>query len=280
MQITLEFRGLSAALALPVRLAHSLDSCGTCALPTAQIRSIYKLQEADTLNSRAASLLGKLKIGMEYVFSRSGPLSMAPSQMGVFAKSSPEVATPDLQWHVQPLSLDSWKDPLHPWDGLTAAVCNLRPTSRGSITLTSPDSRVPPAIDPNYLATEEDRLVAARGLRLTRRIMAATPFSRHAPEEYVPGAELTTDEALAKAAGDIGTSIFHPVGTCKLGADLASDPTAVVDARLRVHGVRKLRVADASIMPVITSGNTNSPSVMIGEKASAMLLEDDGHDGC
>ena len=197
---------------------------------------------------------------------------MAPSQLGAFARSSPEVATPDLQYHVQPLSLDSWDRPLHPFPGITASVCNLRPTSRGSVRLTSPDVTSPPAIDPQYLSTDHDRLVAARALRLTRRIMEAPAWAAYEPTEYAPGPEHATDQALARESGRIGTSIFHPVGTCRMG--VAADRGAVVDARLRVHGIAGLRVADASIMPNITSGNTNSPAIMIGEKAASMLLED------
>eukprot|EP00936_MAST-01D_sp_MAST-1D-sp1_P001940 g1940.t1 len=257
-----------------VEQMHKLPGVGTNLHDHLQIRSVYKLRDADTLNTRAASLLGKLKIGLEYILRRGGPLSMAPSQMGLFARSSPDVGTPDLQWHVQPLSLDSWTEPLHPWDGLTAAVCNLRPTSRGHVSLESPDPHCPPKIDPNYLDTENDKLVAARGLRITRRILEQPAFAHLVPEEYVPGTQLQSDSDLGRAAGDIGTSIFHPVGTCKMGASLQHDPMAVVDARLRVHGVEGLRVADASIMPRITSGNTNSPCVMIGEKAAEMILAD------
>eukprot|EP00937_MAST-01D_sp_MAST-1D-sp2_P002467 g2467.t1 len=260
-----------------VEPAHSLPGVGSNLHDHVQLRAVYRLKDgADTLNTRSASLLGKLGIGLDYVLRRRGPLSMAPSQLGLFAKSSPERRTPDLQWHVQPLSLDSWDRPLHPWDGLTAAVCNLRPTSRGSVTITSPDVRMPPSIDPNYLATEEDRLVATRGLRITRKLLEAPAFAPLEPREYLPGPTVDTDAQLAHAAGDIGTSIFHPVGTCKMGHSRERDPMAVVDGRLRVHGIAGLRVADASVMPRITSGNTNSPSVMIGEKAAELILEDAG----
>jgi choline dehydrogenase len=197
---------------------------------------------------------------------------MAPSQLGVFARSSPNVARPDVEYHVQPLSLPKFGDPLHTFDAFTASVCNLRPTSRGSVHAASPDPAAPPVIAPNYLATDEDRRVAAASLRLTRRIVAAPALARHEPDELLPGASLTSDEDLARAAGDIGTTIFHPVGTCRMG--VAADPLAVVDARLRVHGIAGLRVADASIMPVITSGNTNSPTLMIAEKAADMMRED------
>jgi choline dehydrogenase len=193
-------------------------------------------------------------------------MSMAPSQLGVFARSTPDVARPDVQYHVQPLSLPKFGDPLHTFDAFTASVCNLRPTSRGSVHAASPDPAAAPVIAPNYLSTEEDRRVAAASLRLTRRIVGAPALAKYEPDELLPGATLTSDEELAGAAGDIGTTIFHPVGTCAMGA--------VVDARLRVHGVAGLRVADASIMPVITSGNTNSPTLMIAEKAAEMIRED------
>jgi choline dehydrogenase len=239
-----------------------------------QIRSMFKLAPgADTLNTRAGSIWGMIKIGLEYIFKQSGPLSMAPSQMGMFATSE-GYESPNLQWHVQPLSLDSWNHPLHKWDGLTAAVCNLRPTSRGSVTLNGADIRTPPFIDPNYLATDEDKKVAIAGLRMTRVIMMESEaFAQFEPVEYMPEGvkiDYNDDEALVRAAGEIGTSIFHPVGTCAIGAKIRDE--GVVDHKLRVHGVSNLFVADASVMPTITSGNTNSPSVMIGEKAAAMIL--------
>ena len=197
---------------------------------------------------------------------------MAPSQLGAFARSDPSFATPNLQYHVQPLSLDKFGEPLHPFPAFTASVCNLRPTSRGRVRATSADPTVSPAIDPNYLATDEDRRVAADAIRLTRRIAAAPALAPFSPEEYLPGADQQSDAELAAAAGRIGTTIFHPVGTCRMGPD--GDVTAVVDPRLRVRGLSGLRVADASIMPAITSGNTNSPTVMIAEKAAAMILEE------
>jgi choline dehydrogenase-like flavoprotein len=197
---------------------------------------------------------------------------MAPSQVGVFARSSPDYATANLEFHFQPLSLDKWGEGMHPFDAFTASVCNLRPSSRGSIHATTPDSRTPPEIRPNYLSTEEDRRVAVDALRLTRRIVAQAPLARYRPEEFRPGPQASSDEDLVKAAGDLGTTIFHPVGTARMGVE--TDPMAVLDERLRVRGVAGLRVIDASAMPRITSGNTNSPTIMIAEKGAAMVLQD------
>jgi choline dehydrogenase len=208
----------------------------------------------------------------EYAFLRTGPLTMAPSQLGVFARSSPDYATANLEFHFQPLSLDKWGEGLHPFPAFTASVCNLRPSSRGSVHLSHPEAEKPPAIRPNYLSTEEDRRVAADAIRLARRVVAQEPLRRFRPQEVTPGAQLTTQDELVQAAGAIGTTIFHPVGTAKMGVD--GDPLAVLDERLRVRGIERLRVIDASAMPRITSGNTNSPTVMIGEKGAAMMLED------
>lgn len=233
-----------------------------------QIRCAYKVQGATTLNTLAGSLFGKAKIGLEYLLRRSGPMSMAPSQLGAFARSSPDVATPDLEYHVQPLSLNAFGEPLDPFPAITASVCHLRPESRGHVRITSADPMVHPEIAPNYLSTEGDRLVAARAIRLTRHIMAQAPLARYLPEEFKPGPEAESDAELAEAAGRVGTTIFHPVGTTRMGGD----PKAVVDPQLRLRGVAGLRVADASIMPTITSGNTNSPTLMIAEKAAEMIL--------
>jgi choline dehydrogenase-like flavoprotein len=197
---------------------------------------------------------------------------MAPSQLGAFTRSSPEQATPNLQYHFQPLSLDRFGEPLHRFAAFTASVCNLRPTSRGSIHLRGPDAAAPPSIRPNYLTTPEDKRIAAEAIRLTRRIAQARALAGYAPVEWKPGAELVSEAELVAAAGQIGTTIFHPVGTARMGA--ADDPQAVVDARLKLRGMEGLRVADASVMPRITSGNTNSPTLMIAEKAAAMILED------
>jgi choline dehydrogenase-like flavoprotein len=211
-------------------------------------------------------------MGIDYALFRRGPLTMAPSQLGMFARSSPDYATANLQFHFQPLSLDKWGDGLHPFDAFTASVCNLRPSSRGTIRLASPDPHDAPLIAPHYLSTEEDLRVAVDGLRLARRIAAGSPLAGYDPVEYLPGAELRTDEELIDAAGRLGTTIFHPVGTAAMG--VASDPCAVLDERLRVRGIDRLRVIDASAMPRITSGNTNSPTLMIAEKGAAMVLED------
>ena len=237
-----------------------------------QLRMVYKVTGVKTLNTSAASWFGKMKIGMEYALFRSGPMSMAPSQLGAFARSSPEEATPNLQYHVQPLSLEKFGDPLHGFPAFTASVCNLRPTSRGHVRIASNDSYAPPKITPNYLSTDADRRTAAQALALTRRIVAAPALAKYRPEEFKPGLRFQTEEELAQAAGLIGTTIFHPVGTCRMGR--RDDPAAVVDSELRVIGVDGLRVVDASIMPFITSGNTNSPTLMIAEKAAQMIAAD------
>lgn len=234
-----------------------------------QIRAVYKVQGASTLNTRAATWWGKAMIGLEYALRRSGPMSMAPSQLGAFTRSSPDRAWPDLQYHVQPLSLDAFGEPLHGFDAFTASVCNLNPTSRGTVRITAPDAATAPAISPHYLSTDEDRRIAAESLRLTRRIVSQPALAAFKPEEYKPGPQYQTDEELARLAGDIATTIFHPVGTCKMGRP--GDPMAVTDSRLRVRGVTGLRIADASVMPTITSGNTNSPTLMIAEKLAGWL---------
>jgi choline dehydrogenase len=257
-------------LGIPVR--HALDGVGRNLQDHLQIRCAYKVEGVATLNERANSLFGKIGMGLEYLLFKRGPLTMAPSQLGAFAKSDRALATPDLEYHVQPLSLDRFGEPLHPFPAFTASVCHLRPTSRGEIRAKSADPFAAPAIRPNYLSTEEDRRVAAEAIRLTRRIVAQTALQKFKPDEFRPGAEIVDTAALAEAAGLIGTTIFHPVGTCKMGPE--SDARAVVDAKLRVRGLAGLRVADASIMPTITSGNTNAPTLMIAEKAAATILED------
>jgi choline dehydrogenase len=249
---------------------HELPGVGENLQDHLQVRTIFKIANAITLNQRAGNLRGKAAIAFEYALRRSGPMSMAPSQLGVFTKSDPSFETANLQYHVQPLSLDAFGQPLHAFPAITASVANLRPDSRGSVHIRSNDPRAHPAIQPNYLSAETDRQVAADSIRVTRRIMAAQALAPYQPEEFRPGEALSSDEDLAQAAGDIGTTIFHPVGTCKMGRD----EHAVVDERLRVHGLAGLRVADASIMPSITSGNTNSPTIMIAEKASEMILAD------
>ncbi|MBP2541969.1 MULTISPECIES: GMC family oxidoreductase [Agrobacterium tumefaciens complex] len=235
-----------------------------------QLRMVYKVSGVLTLNERASTLFGKARIGLEYALTRSGPMSMAPSQLGVFTRSSPEKETADLEYHVQPVSLDKFGDPVHTFPAITASVCNLRPESRGSVHVKGPDFAMQPEIRPNYLSTEGDRQVAIDAMRLTRRIVAQPAFARFKPEEYRPGSSFENDNDLAKAAGDIGTTIFHPVGTLRMGSDMES----VVDARLKFRRLAGLRVADASVMPRITSGNTNSPTIMIAEKAADMILAD------
>jgi len=236
-----------------------------------QLRMVYRISGARSLNTSAASWYGKMMIGLQYLLSQSGPMSMAPSQLGAFARSDPSQATPNLQYHVQPLSLEKFGDPLHGFPAFTASVCNLRPSSRGHVRLASNDSYAPPKITPNYLSTAEDRKVAADALALTRRIVASKALATYRPEEVKPGPQYRTEEELAEAAGLIGTTIFHPVGTCRMGP--AGDPLSVLDSRLRVNGVAGLRVVDASVMPWITSGNTNSPTLMIAEQAAQWILE-------
>ena len=234
-----------------------------------QIRMAFKVTGAKTLNTMANNWFGKMKIGMEYMLNQSGPMSMAPSQLGAFTRSDPGQVTPNLQYHVQPLSLERFGEPLHAFPAFTASVCNLRPTARGHVRIGSGDAADAPKITANYLSTPEDRKIAADSLKLTRSIVHAPAMKKYAPEEFKPGAHLTTDEELARAAGDISTTIFHPVGTCRMGRD--DDATAVLDSQLRVRGVAGLRVVDASVMPIITSGNPNSPTIMIAEKAAEMI---------
>lgn len=237
-----------------------------------QLRMIFKVQGIKTLNHQANSLWGKAMMGLEYLFLRRGPLTMAPSQLGLFARSDATVSTPDLEYHVQPLSLEKFGDPLHSFSAFTASVCDLRPQSRGWIRINSPDPAAAPQISPRYLTHDADRVKAAKALRLTRHIASQPALSPFKPTEHLPGIQFQSDDDLARAAGDIGTTIFHPVGTCKMGR--SDDPDAVVDSRLRLRGIEGLRVVDASIMPTITSGNTSSPTVMIAERGSAMILED------
>ncbi len=255
---------LLQAHGIPVR--HHLPGVGANLQDHLQIRSVFKVQGVTTLNTLANSAWGKLRIGLQYAFTRSGPMSMAPSQLGAFTRSSPDLAWPNLEFHVQPLSLDAFGEPLHRFDAFTASVCNLNPTSRGSVQIRSGDFRDAPRIAPNYLSTDADRKVAADSLRVARRIAAQPALAPYRPEEWRPGPQYQSDEDLARLAGDIATTIFHPVGTTKMGAD--SDPMAVLDTRLRVRGVAGLRVVDAGAMPTITSGNTNSPTLMLAERAA------------
>lgn len=237
-----------------------------------QLRSIFKVQGIKTLNQSANSWMGKALMGLEYAFLRRGPLTMAPSQLGLFAYSDPSVATPDLEYHVQPLSLDKFGDPLHSFPAFTASVCDLRPQSRGWVNIADVNPHSAPRIAPCYLSHAADQAKAVKALQLTRRIAAQAALAPYQPEEFLPGLNYQTESELITAAGNIGTTIFHPVGTCKMGK--ADDPRAVVDSRLRVHGIAGLRVVDASIMPTITSGNTSSPTIMIATRGAEMILQD------
>ena len=238
-----------------------------------QQRAIYKVSGVKTLNETYWSLMKRGMMGLDYAFRRRGPLTMAPSQLGIFTHSDPHRERANIQFHIQPLSLDKFGDPLHRFPAITVSACNLRPTSRGAIRLRSAETDAPPIIAPNYLSTPEDRQVASDAIRVTRRLMKQEALKAYRPEEYLPGPSVgDDDEALAKAAGDIGTTIFHPVGTAKMGK--ASDPHAVVDERLRLFGLDGLRVIDASVMPTITSGNTNTPTAMIAEKGAGMVIAD------
>ena len=234
-----------------------------------QLRVIYELENAKTLNQKANSFIGKLGIGLEYALKRTGPMSMAPSQLGLFAMSDKSHETPNLQFHVQPLSLDKFGEPLHNFPGLTASVCNLNPQSRGNVHIVSKDYKIAPSIDPNYLSAEKDKIVAAQSINLARKIISQPAMKKYNPKEYAPGIQFQSEDDLKKVAGDIGTTIFHPVGTCAMGTNVSS----VTDSNLKVRGVEGLRIADASIMPTITSGNTNAPTLMIAEKASEMILK-------
>jgi choline dehydrogenase len=259
--------GLLRELGIPV--VHELAGVGGNLHDHLQIRMMWKVN-GPTLNERAQGIFGKAKMVLEYLAFRTGPLTMPPSQLGAFAKSDPAEPTPDMEWHVQPLSLEKFGDPLHPFPAITPSVCNLRPTSRGWVRIQGTDPLAAPSIRLNYLTTSEDQRVAAIGMRFTRKIMSQPALARYTPSEWRPGPDCDRDEALVKAAGDLGTTIFHPVGTCKMGNDAA----AVVDDRLRVHGIEGLRVIDASIMPRITSGNTNAPTYMIAEKGAEFLLSE------
>ena len=236
-----------------------------------QIRAVFKVNGTQTLNTLANSLFGRLKIGAEYLLNRSGPMSMSPSQLGAFTRSDPARPHANLEYHVQPLSLEAFGEDLHDFPAITVSVCNLNPTSRGQVQISSANFRDPPKIMPNYLSTAEDRQVAADSLRQARKIMAQPAMQVYAPEELKPGVQHQSDEELARLAGDIANTIFHPVGTVKMGQ--MDDPSAVLDPHLRVKGVQGLRVVDASVMPTITSGNTNAPTLMIAEKAAAWIKE-------
>ena len=261
---------------LGIAVAHDAPGVGANLQDHLQIRAVFKVQGVKTLNTQANSLWGKAMIGLEYALKRTGPMSMAPSQLGAFTRSDPAQPYPNIEYHVQPLSLEAFGEPLHSFNAFTASVCNLNPTSRGTVQIKSSKFEDAPAIAPNYLSTDADRKVAADSLRVTRNIVAQPALAKYQPQEWKPGTQYQTDEDLAKLAGDIATTIFHPVGTTKMGT--ADDPMAVVDARLRVRGkgglIAGLRVVDAGVMPLITSGNTNSPTLMIAEKAAQWIVED------
>jgi choline dehydrogenase len=255
-----------------IAVEHELAGVGENLQDHLQIRAVFKVQGVQTLNTMANSLWGKAMIGLEYALKRSGPMSMAPSQLGAFTRSDPTQPYPNIEYHVQPLSLDAFGEPLHSFPAITASVCNLNPSSRGSVHIKSARFEDAPAIAPNYLSTDKDRQVAADSLRLTRRILAQPAMAHYQPQEYKPGVQFQSDEELARLAGDIATTIFHPVGSAKMGR--ADDPTAVVDSHLRVIGITGLRVVDASVMPLITSGNTNSPVLMLAEKAARWIAQE------
>ena len=255
---------------LGITVQHALEGVGENLQDHLQVRCAYKVTGVETLNERSRGLFDKARIGLEFALKRSGPMTMAPSQLGTFAKSDASRETPNLQYHIQPLTLPKFGEPLDPFPAFTASVCNLRPTSRGFVSLASPDPYTQPIIQPNYLATDADRQVAADAIRLTRQIVTMPALAQFSPQEFRPGPDVADDTAsLARAAGDIGTTIFHPVGTAKMGP--ASDTRAVVDPDLRVHGLQGLRIVDASVMPTITSGNTAAPTLMIAEKGAEMI---------
>jgi choline dehydrogenase len=274
----LQLSGIGTADALKahdIPIKHALNGVGQNLQDHLQIRTIYQVDNTVTLNQRARTPWGMAMMGLEYFLKKTGPLTMPPSQLGAFAKSDPSQPSANIEWHVQPLSLDKFGSPLHKYNAITPSVCNLRPSSRGSVTLKSANPADAPAIAPNYLSTQEDLDVAVAGLKYTRQIMAAPSLAPFNPVELKPGPEVTSEEELQQAAGDLGTTIFHPVGTCKMGP--AHDDAAVVDDQLRVHGIQGLRVIDASIMPTITSGNTNAPTVMIAERGADFIKKDYGH---
>jgi choline dehydrogenase len=252
-----------------IPVVHALPGVGENLHDHLQIRMQYKVKDVKTLNGVANSLWGKAAMALEYFAFRTGPLTMPPSQAGAFARSDPSQPTPNIEWHVQPLSLDKFGDPLHSFPAITPSVCNLRPASRGWVRIKSPNPADYPEIRLNYLSAPEDRKVAVDAMRFTRRIMASKALAKYQPDEYKPGSAIQDEKSLEKAAGELGTTIFHPVGTCKMG----KDPLAVVDDELRVHGVQRLRVIDASIFPRITSGNTNAPTYVIAEKGARAILK-------
>ena len=272
----LQLSGIGPGAVLQQRgipVVHDVPGVGENLQDHLQLRMAFKVRHALTLNTLLGSWRHKALMGCQYAWSRSGAMTMPPSQMGAFTKSDPSQASANIEYHVQPISLDKFGDPPHKFNAFTASACNLRPTSRGHVRIKSRDPRDYPAIAPNYLSTDEDRHIAADSIRLTRRIVLGTEaMKKYEPEEYTPGASFQSQDELIEAAGRIGTTIFHPVGTCKMGRD--SDASAVVDPKLRVRGIEALRVIDASVMPTVTSGNTNSPTLMIAERGSEILMAD------
>ncbi len=266
--------GLLAQHHVPV--AVDLPGVGENLQDHLQLRTVYRVRGAQTVNTLYRNWITRAGMGLQYLLLRSGPMTMPPSTLGAFAKSDPALASPDLEWHVQPLSLPKFGEPLHPFGAITPSVCNLRPTSRGHVRMASADPLTNPKIFCNYLSTDSDRQLAVKGLRLTRQIMAAPALARYDPQEMLPGPQLQTDEELQKAAGELGTTIFHPVGTCTMGAFDARgrprSPTAVLDTDCRVYRVAGLRVVDASAMPAIISGNTNAPVMLIAERAARAIV--------
>ena len=255
-----------------IEVVHELPGVGENLQDHLQIRAVFKVSHAKTLNMLASSLSGTARIALEYALRRSGPMSMSPSQLGAFSRSDAAQPYANLEFHVQPLSLDAFGEPLHRIPAITASVCNLNPTSVGTMRLRSAKAQDAPAIAPNYLSTEEDRRIAAESLRQVRKIVSQPALAKYQPVEWKPGPQFQSDEELARLAGDIASTIFHPVGTTKMGRD--DDPMAVVDSRLRVRGIAGLRVVDAGIMPRITSGNTNAPTLMIAEKAAGWMIRE------
>ena len=267
--------GLLAQHQVPV--AVDLPGVGENLQDHLQIRSVYRVKGARTVNTLYRNLITRAGMGLQYLLLRSGPLTMPPSTLGAFAKSDPSLASPDMEWHVQPLSLPKFGEALHPFAAITPSVCNLRPTSRGHVRMATADPLTSPKILCNYLSTDADREVAVRGLRMTRQIMAAPALARYQPEEMLPGPQLVSDDDLQTAARELGTTIFHPVGTCAMGAfdtrGLPRSPATVLDTDCRVFQVAGLRVVDASAMPTITSGNTNAPVMLIAERAARAILQ-------
>ena len=253
-----------------IKLVKDIPGVGENLQDHLQVRIQYKVSNTITLNDRYKTIFGKIMMGLEYMFFRSCPMTMPPSQLGAFAKSDPSQPSANIEWHVQPLSLDKFGEPLHPYSAVTPSVCNLRPTSRGTVHISDPNPYTHPEISPNYLSTPEDQKVAIDSIKFTRHIMSANALKQFSPEEILPGPHLQTDEEILKAAGELGTTIFNPVGTCKMG----NDSSSVVDSELKVHGIRNLRVVDASVMPTITSGNTNAPTMMIAERAAEFIIND------